>query len=260
MNEQTKKKILVVEILLLLIVSLITILILYSNYNEESLLNKETKTGLHVDIKHNDTYEEPEYKIAFTATTNHDHLPLSYYWEFGDGSTSTEKNPTHSYSTAGLYQIQVTVTDSYGNTGYDKILVNSGDTDALEAEIKVNTWSGFEPLIIYFHASSNKENETSTYDWEFGPAYRVIVPFETYQHPGDSFRILEKIKKRQHNIQQSQYSSNKKNPTMVFCYEGLYWAKLTITDEKGNSAVDKVWIQVYDNDLHSTVLQNIFNK
>jgi hypothetical protein len=40
--------------------------------------------------------------------------PFSYLWEFGDGSTSTEQNPTHSYTRDGLYTVSLTVTNQYG--------------------------------------------------------------------------------------------------------------------------------------------------
>ncbi|RLF41266.1 MAG: hypothetical protein DRN12_03555 [Thermoplasmata archaeon] len=38
--------------------------------------------------------------------------PYSYYWEFGDGSNSTEQNPTYTYTTTGVYTITLTVRDS----------------------------------------------------------------------------------------------------------------------------------------------------
>jgi len=41
-------------------------------------------------------------------------LPLSFEWDFGDGGTSSEESPVHTYSTAGLYTATLTVTDSRG--------------------------------------------------------------------------------------------------------------------------------------------------
>ena len=40
--------------------------------------------------------------------------PLSYFWDFGDGATSTEANPTHVYGTAGDYVVILTATNSLG--------------------------------------------------------------------------------------------------------------------------------------------------
>jgi len=38
-----------------------------------------------------------------------------YEWDFGDETTSTKQNPTHSYSTAGTFIASLTVTDDQGN-------------------------------------------------------------------------------------------------------------------------------------------------
>ncbi|MDG6223249.1 MAG: DNRLRE domain-containing protein [Candidatus Bathyarchaeota archaeon] len=39
---------------------------------------------------------------------------VNYSWDFGDGTTSTNQNPTHSYSHEGSYTISLTVTDNDG--------------------------------------------------------------------------------------------------------------------------------------------------
>jgi OOP family OmpA-OmpF porin len=41
----------------------------------------------------------------------------SYAWNFGDGGTSTEQNPKHTYSSAGNYNATCTATDSYDVAG-----------------------------------------------------------------------------------------------------------------------------------------------
>jgi PKD repeat protein len=38
----------------------------------------------------------------------------AWVWDFGDSSTSTEQNPTHTFSAAGAYPFQLTVTDASG--------------------------------------------------------------------------------------------------------------------------------------------------
>jgi hypothetical protein len=42
--------------------------------------------------------------------------PYSYLWDFGDGETSTDENPSHSYDDSGYYTVALTVTDDRGNT------------------------------------------------------------------------------------------------------------------------------------------------
>ncbi len=49
----------------------------------------------------------------FTDLTSGGQPPYTYSWDFGDGSAaSTAPNPTHTYTTAGAYQVTLTVTDS----------------------------------------------------------------------------------------------------------------------------------------------------
>jgi PKD repeat protein len=37
-------------------------------------------------------------------------------WDFGDGATSIEQNPTHTYSIAGIYTVNLTVSNANGTT------------------------------------------------------------------------------------------------------------------------------------------------
>ncbi|WP_169978984.1 PKD domain-containing protein [Tautonia rosea] len=42
---------------------------------------------------------------------------FKYVWDFGDGTTSTAARPNHTYTTAGTYNVSVTVTDKDGGVG-----------------------------------------------------------------------------------------------------------------------------------------------
>jgi len=46
--------------------------------------------------------------VEFTDTSGGD--PEAWEWDFGDGETSDEQNPTHTYETAGTYDVALTVT------------------------------------------------------------------------------------------------------------------------------------------------------
>lgn len=50
---------------------------------------------------------------SFTDLSNSSN-PISWDWNFDDGSTSTQQNPTHSFGLARDYQVQLTVTDDTG--------------------------------------------------------------------------------------------------------------------------------------------------
>ncbi|ALU93663.1 glycosyl hydrolase [Streptomyces globisporus C-1027] len=53
---------------------------------------------------------------------------LTYAWDFGDGTTSTDPNPSHTYTTAGTYNPTLTVTDPEGLTGTASLVVTAGNT------------------------------------------------------------------------------------------------------------------------------------
>lgn len=52
-------------------------------------------------------------KVAFNALT---HSATTWSWDFGDGKTSTEKNPVHVYDEGGYYVAKLTATDVKGNS------------------------------------------------------------------------------------------------------------------------------------------------
>lgn len=55
----------------------------------------------------------PPFTMEFTNLSSG---AMSYKWDFGDGSTSTEKAPTHRYSSAGNYIVTLTAKSSSGGT------------------------------------------------------------------------------------------------------------------------------------------------
>jgi PKD repeat protein len=60
----------------------------------------------------NETYGVSPLTVSFTDTSANE--PILWDWDFGDGNTSTEQNPTHTYSEAGVYNVTLTVTNSAG--------------------------------------------------------------------------------------------------------------------------------------------------
>lgn len=51
----------------------------------------------------------------FQFLDNSQNQPTSWYWDFGDGNTSTQQNPTHTYAQPGTYSVQLTASNSAGN-------------------------------------------------------------------------------------------------------------------------------------------------
>lgn len=50
--------------------------------------------------------------------------PYTYHWDFGDGNSSDQPNPSHTYATVGSYTAIVTVTDNDGNHSSDTAVVS----------------------------------------------------------------------------------------------------------------------------------------
>jgi tripartite motif-containing protein 71 len=42
-------------------------------------------------------------------------FPTAWYWDFGDGYTSTEQNPVHIYRVQGMYTVSLTVSNVAGS-------------------------------------------------------------------------------------------------------------------------------------------------
>jgi len=91
----------------------------------------------------------------------------SWSWDFGDGGTSTQQNPSHTYNTAGTYTVSLTATNSCGsdtNTKTDYITVNP--CNAPVAGFVGSPTSGDAPLAVNFTDQST--NSPTSWSWDFG--------------------------------------------------------------------------------------------
>lgn len=66
----------------------------------------------------------PEVGDTVQFTDQSSGTVVSWYWSFGDGNSSTEQNPSHTYAEEGTYTVTLTVTDSDGNTDTVSATVN----------------------------------------------------------------------------------------------------------------------------------------
>jgi PKD repeat protein len=58
------------------------------------------------------------------GSTDSDGSLMGWAWRFGDGGTSTERQPTHSYSNPGTYTVMLSVTDNHGSTDESSTQIN----------------------------------------------------------------------------------------------------------------------------------------
>jgi PKD repeat protein len=68
----------------------------------------------------NPTNPAPNEQVQFTSETQN---AYSFLWEFGNGDTSTEKNPQHSYSEAGEYNVTLTASNTTKSATYSSNIV-----------------------------------------------------------------------------------------------------------------------------------------
>jgi hypothetical protein len=69
-------------------------------------------TPLVADFTADPTVGLPLLSVSFTDTTTNE--PTSWFWNFGDGGTSSEQNPTHIYAAQGNYTVILTACNADG--------------------------------------------------------------------------------------------------------------------------------------------------
>ncbi|MEO3850324.1 PQQ-dependent sugar dehydrogenase [Streptomyces sp. B8F3] len=82
------------------------------------------------EAKGNPAYGHAPLTVNFSSAGSKDldGDPLTYSWSFGDGGTSTEPNPSHTYTANGTYKATLTVRDSEGGTGTADVITGVGNT------------------------------------------------------------------------------------------------------------------------------------
>ncbi|MBI5431447.1 MAG: PKD domain-containing protein [Planctomycetes bacterium] len=104
-------------------------------------------------------------------------VPSAWTWDFGDGTTSTEQNPTHTYAALGSYTVTLGVTNALGSdatTVTDCVLV---DVVPPIADFTASTHGGTSPLTVQFTDLSAGGAPTA-WAWSFGDGQT-----STLQHP-----------------------------------------------------------------------------
>lgn len=142
-------------------------------------------------FKADNTSGKSPLKVKFTDTSTNS--PTSWIWDFGDGSQSTAMNPTHTYSSAGTYDISLTVeneggTDTASKSNY--ILVET-PVSKPAASFTANVTSGTTPLTVQF--MDNSTNSPTSWVWSFGDGNMSSIqnPMYTYSSAGNYTVSLE---------------------------------------------------------------------
>ena len=106
------------------------------------------------------------FTVAFTGSATGGQPPYTYRWVFGDGTSSTEQNPSHTYASPGSYLVQFYPKDSVGHEGSMGFYVTVTAPLALAASASAT--AGVAPLAITFTSTPSGGTAPFTYDWNFG--------------------------------------------------------------------------------------------
>lgn len=86
----------------------------YTGLDPEITNNNETLSLPIPSFKANRTIGNDELEVSFTDTSKNN--PISWRWNFGDGTTSTLQNPTHVFSPEGTYNVTLDVANVNGHS------------------------------------------------------------------------------------------------------------------------------------------------
>lgn len=121
-------------------------------------------------------------EIDFTITESSQDSAV--HWDFGDGTTSTEFSPSHTFSSSGTYTVELTDTNKCGNI--NKYILDFKVTDNMVPQAQFypnkNVLCEGEKVTI-FNSSSSPKNSM----WYFGDGdtSSVADPEHVYTSPGD---------------------------------------------------------------------------
>ena len=143
---------------------------------------------------------DPSLVVQFNGSANGGCPPHTYSWDFGDGTSSTEASPRHTYTEAGNYTARLTVTDSKENHCQENVSSIKVNCPQFTCASSVDPIVGKVPLTANFNATASGGCPPYTYSWNFGAGG----------------------------------SSSEQNPGHLIENAGKFTAQVTITDSKGN--------------------------
>ncbi len=133
-------------------------------------------------------YEIEGESISFTNQTS---TPAdNYFWDFGDGNSSTEENPTHSYEEEATYTVILTIGNICGTfsvtKSIDVFLPPTADFD-------VDTTYGCAPMMVTFanNSSSNADEFLWTFEGGTPETSTAENPTVTYDEAGTYDVVLK---------------------------------------------------------------------
>ena len=107
--------------------------------------------------------------VSFTGNASDpDGDPVSYRWDFGDGTTSTQKNPTHIYTAAGNFQAQLRVTAGGQTTVGSLIGIDVGQAPvaSIDAPADGSRFSAGDSIVLDGSATDDGPLADGDFRWD----------------------------------------------------------------------------------------------
>ncbi|MCX9078751.1 MAG: PKD domain-containing protein, partial [Candidatus Methanoperedens sp.] len=129
--------------------------------------------------------------VQFTDASSGENIN-SWSWDFGDGGTSTDQNPSHTYDAVGTYTITLVVGNAAGQsasaTGWVEVIP---ETEAPQPSFTVVPQQGEPPLVVT--VTDTSQGVIDSWEWDFGDGTTASGQgphTHTYDTPGTYTIVL----------------------------------------------------------------------
>jgi PKD repeat protein len=128
--------------------------------------------------------------FSSAGSTDPDGTVIAHYWEFGDGTSSTAPNPSHTFTVADNYVVKLTVTDNLGATTTQTVLVKAMKPNQIPVAIaRAVPQSGPAPLNVTLDAAASYDPDgvVGNIEWESaeGGTYWGSTAYYTFNNNGN---------------------------------------------------------------------------
>lgn len=121
------------------------------------------------------------FKVQFTDRSRGG--PVQWNWNFGDGGSSREKDPSHTYTEKGRYTVHLTVYNSGGSDSFDREVSVKGASPP-KAMFTANISMGHAPVTVAFTDRSSGNPHSWRWDFGDGTSSHEQNPLHTFWDAG----------------------------------------------------------------------------